>query len=135
MMGSKFDNLSVVCGKAKWPVNLNRLNQQVVTLGLAYADRGVSLGRLQEALLKIAKSESTRIRLGGKTSRGDTGQGFGYIEQWFVPSWAPKGCRVEKTKNYDYCKATSRIRIFAEINSAQEKLAIARQTIERKCLA
>jgi len=134
MMNSEFDNINIIRGKAKWPVHLERLAQQVVILGLACAERGVSLGRLQETLLKIAKSKNTRNRVGGKTYRGDTGQGFGYIDQWFVPSWGPSGCRIEKTRDYDYCDATCRIRIIAETNAAQAKLAIARHTVEQKCL-
>lgn len=118
-------------GAGKWPVKLDRPQQGVVRLGVAYHDEGASLGQVQEALLKIATNEKSRARVGGATRAGDTSQGLGWVDQWFTRSWTPPGCRVDKTAGYSYRIASSRVRIVPETPEATEKLGKARKTVEQ----
>ncbi len=117
-------------GTAKWPVNLERPQQGVIRLRHAYDEEGVSLGKLQEALLRMATKKETRDRVGGATRAGDRNQGLGWVDQWFNASWIPRGCRVDKSTGYSYELANSRVRVVPETIEATEKLKRARKTVE-----
>jgi hypothetical protein len=121
-------------GVAKWPVHLNRKGQRVITLGLAAADRGAAIGRLQDALLESVELAKTAPSVGGPTTQGDIRHGHGYVDQWFTPSWVLKGCAIEKSVNYDYCIRSSRVRLVPHTRVAEAKFLQARRTVEQLCL-
>jgi hypothetical protein len=125
----------VLTGRGEWPKQLNRKTQKVIVLGLAAAERGVSLGRLQVALLEGAELAKTQSSVAGETSEGNTRTGLGYVDQWFAPSWVPKGCTVEKTEDFKYTVPSSRVRLIASSQKASDKLREARETVERHCLS
>jgi len=132
MYSNEFEKVAV--GVADWPVRLNRKQQRVVVLGLAAADRGVSIGRLQDALIESVQLSKTSPIVSGRTRKSDTKNGRGYVDQWFTPSWVPMDVIVEKSINYDYCIRSSRVRLVPRTEAASEKLLMARRTIERLCL-
>ena len=132
MSESKFSLTGL--GEGDWPVYLDRKAQKVVVLGLASSIRGVSIGRLQETLITTAYLAKTKPVISGVTKPHDTKKGRGYIDQWFTSSWVPKGCRIEKSKNYNYCIKESRVRIVGITRVAKEKLKKAQDTVEKLCL-
>ena len=113
---------------------MNRISQNVIALGLAASDRGVSLGRLRQAMLEYATLPKTAPILRAPTKRGDTRHGLGYVDQWFVPSWVPKGCYVEKTAGYDYTDSRSRVRLIPITPTAKERLQQSRYSVELLCI-
>ena len=124
-----------IVGVGTWPVRLDRQAQKVIVLGLATGDRGVTIGRLQEALCSGATLAKTIGIVDGPTHAGDIRRGRGYVDQWFTPSWIPKDCAVEKSRDYDYCIPQSRVRVIGLTSIAKSKLLEARQTVERLCLS